>query len=244
MYVNAEQGRLEKIVRSKKYLDWLVEFTETQPNNSWDDEDITYSNHISRYDKKYANLLSTFQRVLTNLAQEQFVLSLPTYKYEYFKYQFKLRGKYYETSQLYGNGIVCVIKEIDVPDKDFIYIDEKIPTDERKQKELVEFIIINGDLNLTAAQFAVHISRVAVRSILEQQGTDEFRIWNKDGTNQKQIILKTDEKTLLKLENNGFISSHDTGHRDIPKNALVAVSLGIMAKSEAEKYTKKCELWK
>lgn len=244
MNTTTEQEKQMKIVRSKKYLDWLVDFTRVQPNNSWDDENIAFSRHVSNYDKKYANLLSLFQRTLVDLAQEQFILSHPTHKYEYFKYQFKLRGNYYETSQLFGSGIICVIKQIVSPDTSFIYVDEKMPINERKERELIEFVIINSDLNLTAAQYAVHVSRVAIRSILQQQCTDKFTIWNKDGANQKQIILKANEEILLKLENEGFISSRDVGHHDIPQNALVAISLGIMSRSEALNYTKDCELWK
>lgn len=244
MSVITEQERQMKVVRSKKYLDWLVDFTSMQSNNSWDDEEIAFSHHFSGYDKKYANLLSTFQKMLIELAQEQFILSLPTHKYEYFKYQFKLREYFYETSQIFGSGTICVIKQIDKPDGDFIYVDEKMPANEKKERELIEFVIVNDELNLTAAQYAVHVSRVAIKSILEQQNTDKFRIWNKDGVNQKQIILKANGETLLKLEEKGFISSRDVGHHDIPKDALVAVSLGIMSRGEALSYTKDCELWK
>lgn len=244
MQASVEQERLKKVVRSKKYLDWLVEFTKYQPNASWNDEEITYSNHMAGYDKKYANLLSTFQKEIIELAHEQFILSMPTHKYEYFRYQFKLRGNYYETAQLYGNGTISIIKQIDKPKSDFIYVDEKVPADEKKKRELIEFIIINDDLNLTGAQYAVHVSRVAIKSVLKEHGTDKFRIWNKEGVNQKQIILKTSNEILKLLEDKGFISSHDTGHHDIPKDALVAVSLGIMARDEALEYTKNCELWK
>lgn len=241
-YKEINQTKKEKIVHSKKYLDWLVEFTNAQSNKMWDEESITYSNFISNYDKKYAKLLLNFQDELVKLAKEQFVLSLPTNKYEDFKYHFKLRGNFYETTLLNGNGMVSVIKKIECPCESFIYVDEKIPAQVKKERELIEFIIINADLNLSAAQYAVHISHVSTKAALSEFQTEKFKIWYQEGTNQKKILLKTNEKTLEEFEKK-FFSSRDTGHNNIKENQLIAVSLGILSRKEAEKYTEKCELW-
>ncbi len=239
----SDQNKKIKIVHSKKYLDWLVDFTEGQNNKSWDEESIAYSNYTSNYDKKYAKLLLTFQDELLIMAKQQFILSLPTNKYEAYKYQFKLRGNFYETSLLRGNGSVCVIRRIDEPTSAFIYVDEKMPQDIKRERELIEFIIINNDINLSASEYAVHIAHVSTKAALAQHKKEAFKIWYQDGINQKKILLKTDAKTLEEFEKQ-FYSSRDSGHNDIPENTLVAVSLGILSRKSAEKYTKKCELWK
>lgn len=243
MYNEIEQNKNIKIVHSKKYLDWLVEFTESQSNKMWDEESIVYSNYNSNYDKKYAKLLLLFQDELIKLAKEQFVLSLPTNKYESFKYHFKLRSNYYETTLLNGNGAVGVIKKINNPCNNFIYVDEKIPPEIKKDRELIEFIIINKDLELTAAQYAVHISHVSTKAAMSELKTEQFKIWYQDGVNQKKILLKADVKTLENLEKK-FYSSRDTGHNNIKENELIAVSLGILSRKEAKKYIENCELWK
>lgn len=238
-----EESKRIKIVHSKKYLDWLVDFTEYQQNNAWDDEAILYSPLTSNYDKKYASLLSTFQNELKKMAQEQFVLSLDTHKYEYFKYHFKLRGNYYETVLLDGNGAVSTIKKINTPTDTFIYVDEKIPPEKKKERELVEFILINKDLDITSSQYSVHIAHSCTKAALGEYNKEEFKIWNKDGTNQKIIILKTSEEELEKLKDD-FYPSFDSGHNNIKENTLISISLGILSRQQAKQYTQNCELWK
>lgn len=238
-----EENRKIKIVHSKKYLEWLVEFTDAQPNCAWDDEAIEFSPYFSNYDKKYAALFSIFQTELEKLAKEQFVISLNTNKYEYIKYHFKLRGNYYETVILDGNGRISTIKKITTPCENFIYVDEKIPPEIKKERELIEFIIINKDINITDPQYAVHIAHVCTNAALSQSKEEKFKIWYQNGKNQKKIILKASENILLELEDK-FFATHDIGHNDIPQNALIAVSLGILSRKEAKKYIEHCELWK
>lgn len=231
-----------KIVHSKKYIEWLVNFTKNRPNCSWDDESIIYNQYISNYDRKYANLLSVFQDELRKLAKEQFVISLPTNKYEYFKYHFKLRGEYYETIMMDGNGTVSIIKKIQTPCENFIYVDEKIPPEIKKKRELVEFIVVNEDIDVTAPQYAVHIAHVSTNAAMAQNEDEKFKIWYQDGINQKKILLKTSKDNLEELEKH-FFASRDIGHNNIKENTLIAVSLGILSREDAKKYTEKCQLW-
>lgn len=245
MYTNKileEENRKTKIVHSKKYLDWLVDFTDSQPNFAWDDEAIEFSPYCSNYDKKYVALFSIFQTELEKLAKEQFVVSLPTNKYEYLKYHFKLRGNFYETIILDGNGRISTLKKITTPCKDYIYVDEKIPAAIKKEREFIEFILINEDIELKPSQYAVHIAHACTNVSISESKKEKFKIWYQDEKNQKKIILKTNEKYLNELSEK-FFPSYDSGHNGIPENTLVAVSLGILSRKEAEQYTKNCTLW-
>lgn len=238
---NTEENKKVKIVRSKKYHEWLAEFTNTQPNATWDDEAIINSPYTSNYDKKYAKLFHVFLYELKKMAYEQFSLSLSTFRHESFKCHFKMCGNFYEATEL--NGGAGILRKIDTPVENFIYVDEKIPADIKKNRELIEFIIINKDIEVTSAQYAVHIAHVSTKAALSQRKNEKFKIWYQDGVNQKKILLKADEKFLEKLENN-FFASRDTGHNNIKENTLIAVSLGVLSRAEAKQFTEGCELWK
>lgn len=230
-----------KIVRSKKYHDWLAEFTSNQPNETWDDEAIINSPYTSNYEKKYARLFHTFMCELKKMAYEQFSLSLSSFRHESFKCHFKLNGNFYEATELSGGA--GILRKITTPVENYIYVDEKIPPEIKKNRELIEFIIINKDIDVTPAQYSVHIAHVSTKAALAQQKEEKFRIWYQDGINQKKILLKASKEFLEKLEEK-FYSSRDTGHNNIEENTLIAVSLGVLSREEAKTYTEQCELWK
>ena len=118
-----------------------------------------------------------------------------------------------------------------------------------KEKELVQYIIINKDLNMSPGKIAAqvgHVCTLCAMHILEYKEWEWekyqiFKEWfNKD---QKKIILEAHQKVLEKLENQ-FYSIRDNGLTEIPSNSLTAVSLGVMTRKEAEPYVKRLQLLK
>jgi len=57
----------------------------------------------------------------------------------------------------------------------------------------------------------------------------------------KTVVMKGDEKDLLKLESQGFISVHDNGLTEIPSGSLTVVVLDVMTRIEAKQFTKKLQ---
>ena len=62
-----------KFVKTDKFLNWLVEFTNNQ-NNCWDDETIRFDmKGYNAIDRNNAGCLSYFHDLIKEKAKEQFV---------------------------------------------------------------------------------------------------------------------------------------------------------------------------
>ena len=111
------------------------------------------------------------------------------------------------------------------------------------ENELVQYYIINKDLNMSSGKIAAQVAHVAVNIAVAELTLfiDNFLLW-KNKYNQKKIILSAHEKDLIKLKEQGFYFINDIGLTEIEPNSLTCVGLGTMLKSEAQKYVKRLQL--
>ena len=113
--------------------------------------------------------------------------------------------------------------------------------------ELVQYIIINTDLKMSAGKVAAQVGHVCTICAYRSMTSDNhyvyenFIVWYYG--NQKKIILQAHENVLEKLENQ-YYSIRDIGCNEIPPNSLTAISLGIMTRSEAEPIVKRLRVFK
>lgn len=111
------------------------------------------------------------------------------------------------------------------------------------QNELVEYFIINSELNLSPGKVAAQVGHVAtiiaVKSVFKKW--DYFYNWyEKD---QKKIILRGKQKDLEKLIEQGFDYIRDNGCNEVEKGSLTCVGLPPMPRGEAQKYVKMLQLY-
>lgn len=231
-----------RVISSEKYFEWLVNFTDTFESKAWDDENVIYAHsNISQYDLEFARLLLKFNTYVARLAEEQYVTSLPHGRLEIYRYHIKLCNNFYEISAIDHGSCIATIKKISNPNKSFVYVDEKMPIEERKKRELVQYILLNKDVKLPESVYSVHIAHACTIAAINQSGSSSFNLWYGNGDKQKIIILDASSEKLEELETD-FFGIRDTGHNDIPKDTLVALSLGVMSKENALKYIEGCTL--
>lgn len=110
------------------------------------------------------------------------------------------------------------------------------------EDELVQYYIVNKELNMSAGKLAAQVAHVATIIATMKRFNDTFHMWYQG--NQKKIILKGSEKELNKLIEQGFYYIRDIGLTEIPENSLTVVGLPPMKRSEAQKYVKRLQLYK
>lgn len=235
-----EKAKL-KIVKSEKYLDWLVDFTDQTPTRSWDDETAHMQKKtFNQYDMNHVLLFGTFMDYVCELARKQYVVSLPHTKYVDARYNIAVKDRIYEV-MITGQGCVNVIKEIDQPEGKLVYIDKPIDQKELRNREFIQYILVNKDIDVPKSVFAVHIAHACTICAMQEKDRPAFDIWYKD--KQKIVILDASQEKMEQLESVGY-TIRDTGHNDIPKNSLIAMSLGVIPKSKALIITDGCTLHK
>lgn len=110
--------------------------------------------------------------------------------------------------------------------------------------ELIQYIIVNKDLDMSAGKIAAQVGHVCTICAFNDIDDNTFRLWFFG--EQKKVILQAHEKDMIKLiQQHGFdYFIHDKGYTEVPENSLTALSLGIMTRSEAEKYVKRFQTLK
>lgn len=232
----------EEIVKTDNYLNWLVSFTE-QFNQWSDDTFINEEELITEVDSKFISLLSTFQSYIESLAIHQNIFSISDDYYDF--YIFKLKNNYYKIYTICGQGAFTTIEKLKEIPISYVKVDEELTEEDLKNRELIQYIIINKDLldKVSSAKFGVHIGHACTIAAINECNTEKFKRWYKDGQLQKKIILTAPSKKLEELEKE-FYSVRDLGFTEVEDNTLLAVSLGIMTREEAKPYIKRLQLWK
>lgn len=236
--------KIKNKVKSQEYLNWLESFCKS--NNEWNDEDILYEN-IKEEDKENCKIISKFFDYIKTLEIEQLVFNdsekFDRYYEGDFSY-FKYNNNYYYINTICGQGCCTYVKLLeDIPLENFVTLDNDLSSEELKQRELIEYIIVNKDLNISSAKYCVHACHASTIAALAQQNNLKFKVWYNDGKNQKKVILETKQKKLETLEKD-FYSVRDLGFTEVAENTLIAVSLGVMSRKEAQKYIKGFQTWK
>jgi PTH2 family peptidyl-tRNA hydrolase len=125
-----------------------------------------------------------------------------------------------------------------------------------KENELVQYIIVNKDLNMSAGKIAAQVGHVCTICSVVCGRWTRFLEWY--GGDQKKIVLQGHLKDLERLEkisnenitknkhslNGRFYSIRDNGLTEIAEGSFTAISLGIMTRKEAELYIKRLQLLK
>jgi PTH2 family peptidyl-tRNA hydrolase len=120
--------------------------------------------------------------------------------------------------------------------------------------ELVQYFVINSELNMSPGKIAVQVAHVAViiifsrkdlsfiskSNIEEYNNNKRIKDWYKK--DQKKIILRGKQKDLEKLVEQGFYYIKDIGLTEVPAGSLTCVGLPPMYKSEAQPYIKRLQL--
>jgi peptidyl-tRNA hydrolase len=111
--------------------------------------------------------------------------------------------------------------------------------------ELIQYYVVNKDLNMSAGKIAgqvAHVATIIAEDMLSKSKSEIlFKEWLLKN-NQKKIILRGKQKDLEKLVDQGFYYIKDIGLTEIPEGSLTCVGLGVMWKSEAQKYIKRLQL--
>ena len=107
--------------------------------------------------------------------------------------------------------------------------------------ELIQYIVVNKDLNMSPGKVAAQVGHVCTYCAYEEGSTDKFIEWYRGI--QKKIILGAHEKVLKKLEKD-FYAIHDVGCNEVEPDSLTAVSLGILPREEAKPFIKGLQLYK
>ena len=109
------------------------------------------------------------------------------------------------------------------------------------EDEIIEYFIVNSELNMSAGKVAAQIGHVATIIAVEYCDQDIFWKWYQN--DQKKIILRGKQKDLEKLIDAEFYYIKDNGLLEVPSGSLTCCGLPPMLKSEAQKYVKRLQLY-
>ena len=128
------------------------------------------------------------------------------------------------------------------------------------KSEIVEYLIVNKDLNMsigkTCAQVAhaqklidsYYADLLVVREwagleSLEENHIKIFQDYNEwSEGNQKKIILRAKESKMLKAIEMGAVEVRDNGLTEIPPNSLTVVGFMPQPKANLQEFTKRLQL--
>lgn len=116
-----------------------------------------------------------------------------------------------------------------------------------QQEELVQYFVVNKDLEMSPGKIAAQIARMSRNIALVYESFPKLieMIWYKEWLNSPNntiIVLKGSEKELLKLIDAGFLFVRDNGLTEIPADSLTVVGLNPMPKSRAQTFVKRLRL--
>jgi peptidyl-tRNA hydrolase, PTH2 family len=108
------------------------------------------------------------------------------------------------------------------------------------KRDLVQYFIVNKELNMSKGKTAAQVAHAATLSTLAMMSSDspfqnrqtDFVEWVQTG--MKKIVLKGKAGELVKLEEEGYFSIHDSGLTEIKEGSLTVVALPPMEKFEAK----------
>jgi peptidyl-tRNA hydrolase len=223
-------------VSKDEYLNWIYDYFNKKPHvrDDKDEENLRY--------------ISYFWDFVVNKADEQGIFQGFYDEFEEYHYCFKLKDRKYMVSKICGQGesLVSVQRIFDDYDEhEFVLIGEDLSLEELKERELVQYIIINKDYigKIDAGKFGVHIGHACTICAMAEGDSVKFQKWYQKGKSQKKIILTASTKKLEKLEKD-FYSVRDLGYNEVEKGTLLAVSLGVMSRKDAKPFIKGLQLWK
>lgn len=151
------------------------------------------------------------------------------------------KGKYYVFLRDYAGPKTAILPSKDNhPPKFFVPIDN---ADWTGENELIQYIIVNQDLGMSPGKIGAQVGHACTDCAIIESGRTLFNLWYKDC--QKKVVLEAHEKDMRKILEMGIgYQIIDKGLTEIPPNSLTCISLGVMTRKIAEKYTKRLQLLK
>lgn len=230
-YIKQHQEKKE-ITSKKDYWDWLAIYLENH--------EIVCDDEIDDINKE---LLSYFFEYICELGIEQSVFSQYEDMSETIYFQYK-KSQFYKIECISGQGTLTTIQKIDKIPEEFVILNKEFTEEEKKEFELVEYIIINKDLKLSIGKTAVSAAHASQLCTEQEQNNMNYQTWKKKYF-FKKILLQAHEKDMLKLEQeNKFYCVRDCGFTEVEPNSLTAISLGILSRKKAKPYIKRFQLLK
>lgn len=107
--------------------------------------------------------------------------------------------------------------------------------------ELIQYYIINKDLNMSPGKISTQVAHVATIIAEECCYNDPLYIKWRNEKDQKKIVLKGSQKQLSKLAQK-FYYIKDLGFTEVPAGSLTCVGLPVMYKSDAKKFVGNLQL--
>lgn len=105
-----------------------------------------------------------------------------------------------------------------------------------KQKELVQYFLVNTDLIMSAGKIAAQVAHASMLIALRDQYEENFQVW-KDIA-MKKIILGASEERMRSIieENPTVVRVIDKGFTEIAPNSLTVVGFPVMTRKDAYKW--------
>lgn len=231
---------------SANYLDWALSFISTQNILGFSDDDFLYRvKEIGEGNFKMTQRLSIFFSELSKYAEKHLFAPInnDNSDFEEISYIFKYNDCFFEITTIFGQGASTSLTLLTESPDDYFKLDFELMNVSEKE-ELIQYIIVNKDLGMSAGKVAAQVGHVCTLCAIEEQKKNPlFHIWFNE--NQKKIVLGAHEKVLLELEKNpNFYAIRDSGLTEIAENSLTAISLGVTTKEKVEKIVKRLQLYK
>lgn len=238
-YFEESQKKLKE-VSSIAYWEWLYDFL--LKNKSINDEAIAYNENLNGEERRKGLLISSFFSYLSDLS-EKYNLFLTNEDGEEVIF-FKYKDNFFESTTFIGQGATTFVTLLDYIPEVFIELGKELTEEEQKDYELIQYIIVNKDLNMSIGKTSAQVGHACQLCTENELNTKKYQKWEVNN-NYKKIVLAAHEKELKKLEElNKFYVVKDCGFTEIPKNSLTAISLGILTRKEASIYIKRLQLLK
>ena len=226
-----KKKRLDNLVKSEEYKDWLVSCVDKYGHFS--DDSFVYTKDIDEKTKEYSQLLSYFFSMIGVLVVEQRA-SYEEIDYET-TYYFKLKNNYYEIDTICGQGAITSIRKTKYDSNiNYVLLDEDIDEEELDKRKLVKVFILNDNLDLSTNEKFETIVKLTLSDVSKylnkEYSIDELE-------NCECLFLKCNGDLLRELKEKNdccdFVNDNDK---------IVAISLKPLQKAKIKEITKDCTL--
>jgi len=111
-----------------------------------------------------------------------------------------------------------------------------------KENELIQYYIVNQQLNMSAGKISAQCSHGSMLMALRDQLDPKFISWM--DSIMRKVVLRGKLKDIKKLQEqiSGSILITDRGFTEVAPNSETVLVLPIMTREEAKQYVKKLQL--
>lgn len=105
-----------------------------------------------------------------------------------------------------------------------------------KQKELVQYFLVNTDLGMSTGKIAAQVGHASMLIALRDQHQENFQVWREIA--MKKIVLGATEERMRKIieENPTVVRIIDKGFTEIAPDSLTVIGFPIITRREAYKW--------